>query len=146
MGAHRQMFVVDTEREQVDPGADDMARQGRNLIDKFRNIVVREKPNESAEDHYKLLATGPEQYFKSVVRAVREANEIQQKKPSKLEVKSVVEQVQFNFRMSSEKKIFSVSWCPGKEQLADCLMKWTELVFNLSLQSGRRGDDQESLV
>ena len=47
-------------------------------------------------------------------------------------------------QMLSEKEISSVSWCPGKEQLADCMTKRTAPVFNLLsvFQSGRRGDDQ----
>ena len=51
-------------------------------------------------------------------------------------------------QMLSEKEISSVSWCPGKEQLADCMTKRTAPVFNLLsvFQSGRRGDDQEGLV
>ena len=46
-------------------------------------------------------------------------------------------------QMLSEKEISSVSWCPGKEQLADCMMKCIKPVFNLLsvFQSGRRGDE-----
>ena len=109
-GAHRQMVEFETEREQVDVSADDMAGQCRNLIGKFSSTVVREKPNESAEEHYELVATGPEKCLKSVVsihtemRAARVANQIQQNKLSRLEVNSVAEQVQFRL-------VFSVSWC-----------------------------------
>ena len=128
MGAHRQMVVFGTEREQVDAGADEVAEQGRNLIGKFRSTVVREKPNESAEEHYELVATGPEKYLKSMVsiqtqmRAVRVANQIQQKKLSRLEVKYLAEQAQ--------------------SKLADSMMKWIKPAFNLLsvFQSGRRGD------
>ena len=43
-------------------------------------------------------------------------------------------------QMLNEKDISSVSWCPGKEQLADCMTKRTAPTFNLLsvFQSGKR--------
>ena len=43
-------------------------------------------------------------------------------------------------QMLNLKEIRSVSWCPGKEQLADCMTKRTASSFNLLqvLKSGRR--------
>ena len=43
-------------------------------------------------------------------------------------------------QMMNLKEIRSVSWCPGKEQLADCMTKRTASSFNLLqvLKSGRR--------
>merc|ERR1712168_338669 len=92
-GTARQMG--EAERDQVDAGADNIARQCRNLIVKYRNDVQKEKFNESAEEHYECVALGLEKCLKSVVsihsemRAVRVAKQIQQKKLSRLEVNSV---------------------------------------------------------
>jgi len=92
-GTARQMG--EAERDQVDAGADNIARQCRSLIVKYRNDVQKEKFNESAEEHYECVALGLEKYLKSVVsihsemRAVRVAKQIQQKKLSRLEVNSV---------------------------------------------------------
>merc|ERR1712013_13810 len=92
-GTARQMG--EAERDQVDAGADNIARQCRNLIVKYRTEVQKEKFNESAEEHYECVALGLEKYLKSVVsihsemRAVRVAKQIQQKKLSRLEVNSV---------------------------------------------------------
>ena len=98
-----------------------------------------------------MVETGPEKYPMSMVSihfemvAVRVANQIQQKM-SRLKVNSVVEQVQFKVGLLSERKIFSVSWCPCKQQSADCMMMWTKPVLNLPsvFQSDRtgKGDDQ----
>jgi len=80
---------------QVDAGADNIARQCRNLIVKFRSDVDKEKFNVSAQEHYGGVALGLDKYLKSVVsihsemRAVRVAKQIQQKKLSRLEVNSV---------------------------------------------------------
>ena len=43
-------------------------------------------------------------------------------------------------QMLNTKEIRSVSWCPGKEQLADCMTKRTASAFNLLevFESGRR--------
>ena len=43
-------------------------------------------------------------------------------------------------QMMSSKEIQSVSWCPGKEQLADCMTKRTASSFKLLkvFKSGRR--------
>ena len=43
-------------------------------------------------------------------------------------------------QMLNEREISSVSWCPGKDQLADCMTKRTAPTFNLLsvFQSGRR--------
>ena len=80
---------------QVDAGADNIARQCRNLIVKFRSDVDKEKFNVSAHDHYESVALGLDKYLKSVIsihsemRAIRVAKQIQQKKLSRLEVNSV---------------------------------------------------------
>jgi len=85
----------EAERDQVDAGADNIARQCRNLIVKFRNDVEKEKFNISAHEHYESVAVGLDRYLKSVVsihsemKAVRVAKQIQQKKLSRLEVNSV---------------------------------------------------------
>merc|ERR1719483_1783483 len=85
----------EAERDQVDAGADNIARQCRNLIVKFRSDVEKEKFNISAHEHYESVAVGLDKYLKSVVsihsemKAVRVAKQIQQKKLSRLEVNSV---------------------------------------------------------
>ena len=45
-------------------------------------------------------------------------------------------------QMLNTKEIQSVSWCPGKEQLADCMTKRTASSFNLMkvFKSGRRDE------
>ena len=107
---------------------------------------MREKLNESAEEHYELVAAGPEKFLKSL-GSIHIKIKIQQKM-SRLEVNSLVEQVHCKFGKLSAKEIFSVSWCLGKElsahcsESAGCMMKRSVPVF----QSGRRCDYQESLV
>ena len=87
--------LLNTFFSQVDAGADNIARQCRNLIVKFRSDVDKEKFNVSAQEHYGGVALGLDEYLKSVVsihsemRAVRVAKQIQQKKLSRLEVNSV---------------------------------------------------------
>jgi len=87
--------MSEAERDQVDAGADNIAKQCRSLIMKFKNDVGKEKFNVSAEEHYEGVAVGLDKYLKSVVsihsemRAVRLSKQIQQKKLSRLEVTSV---------------------------------------------------------
>jgi len=85
----------EAERDQVDAGADNIARQCRNLIIKFRTDVEKEKFNVSAHEHYESVALGLDKYLKNVVsihsemRAVRVAKQLEHKKLSRLEVNSV---------------------------------------------------------
>ena len=87
--------MSEAERDQVDVGADNIAKQCRNLIMKFRSDIGKEKFNVSAQEHYEGVVVGLDKYLKSVVsihsemRAVRVAKQIQQKKLSRLEVNSV---------------------------------------------------------
>ena len=57
-----------------------------------------------------------------------------------VEDKKLRRDVSLDKQMLNEREIASVSWCPGKDQLADCMTKRTAPTFNLMsvFQSGRR--------
>jgi len=87
--------MSESERDQVDAGADHIARQCKELITKFKNDIGKEDFNASAKEHYNSVANGLEHYLKGVIsihsemRAVRVSKQIKQKKLSRLEVNSI---------------------------------------------------------
>ena len=80
---------------QVDAGADNIAKQCRNLIVKYKEDIAKMDTNVSAKEHYESVCSGLDTFLQSVVgvhsqmRAVRVSRMMQMKKLSRLEVTSV---------------------------------------------------------
>ena len=80
---------------QVDAGADEVARQCRQLISRYRESVEALEAGEEARQHYEAVSAGLETFLKTVVgshsemRAVRVSRHLEMKKLSRLEVTSV---------------------------------------------------------
>ena len=78
----------------MDAGADDVARQCRQLISRYRESLEKEQ-GEEAREHHEAVCDGLETFLKSVVgthsemRAVRVSRHLEMKKLSRLEVTSV---------------------------------------------------------
>ena len=92
----------------------------REIIEEICNLDSKSVPVEAIVDN------------KSTVQAIHSTAPVEDKKLRR-DI-SIIKQ------MLNEKEISSVSWCPGKEQLADCMTKRTAPTFNLLsvFQSGRR--------
>lgn len=79
---------------QIDAGADNIAKQCRSLIVKYKEDVSRMECTASARDHYSCVSSGLDTYLQSVVsihsgmRAVRVSRHLEMKKLSRLEVTS----------------------------------------------------------
>ena len=92
----------------------------REVIEEIFNLKDKEIPVKAIVDN------------KSTVEAIHSTAPVEDKK-----LRRDVARIK---QMLSLKEIRSVSWCPGKEQLADCMTKRTASSFNLLqvLKSGRR--------
>ena len=92
----------------------------REIIEEIFNLDSKSVPVEAIVDN------------KSTVQAINSTAPVEDKKLRR-DI-SIIKQ------MLNEKEISSVSWCPGKEQLADCMTKRTAPTFNLLsvFQSGRK--------
>ena len=81
---------------QVDAGADEIARQCRQLISRYRENLagLQEEQGEEAREHHEAVCEGLEQFLKQVVgthsemRAVRVSRHLEMKRLSRLEVTS----------------------------------------------------------
>ena len=82
---------------QVDAGADEVARQCRQLISQYREKLdeLEQQQGEEAREHHEAVCQGLETFLKAVVgthsemRAVRVSRHLEMKKLSRLEVTSV---------------------------------------------------------
>lgn len=87
--------MSEADRNQVDAGADNIAKQCRNLIVKYKEDIAKMDTNVSAKEHYESVCSGLDTFLQSVVgvhsqmRAVRVSRMMQMKKLSRLEVTSV---------------------------------------------------------
>ena len=89
--------MSETERNQVDAGAEEIARQCHQLISRYRESLLglEEEQREEAREHHEAVCEGLERMLKGVVgthsemRAVRVSRHLQMKKLSRLEVTSV---------------------------------------------------------
>ena len=92
----------------------------REVIEEIFNLKDKEIPVKAIVDN------------KSTVEAIHSTAPVEDKK-----LRRDVARIK---QMMNLKEIRSVSWCPGKEQLADCMTKRTASAFNLMqvLKSGRR--------
>ena len=92
----------------------------REVIEEIFNLKDKEIPVKAIVDN------------KSTVEAIHSTAPVEDKK-----LRRDVARIK---QMMNLKEIRSVSWCPGKEQLADCMTKRTASSFNLMqvLKSGRR--------
>ena len=92
----------------------------REVIEEIFNLREKEVPVKAIVDN------------KSTVDAIHSTAPVEDKK-----LRRDVARIK---QMLNTKDVHSVSWCPGKEQLADCLTKRTASSFNLMkvFQSGRR--------
>ena len=92
----------------------------REVIEEIFNLKDKEIPVKAIVDN------------KSTVEAIHSTAPVEDKK-----LRRDVARIK---QMMNLKEIRSVSWCPGKEQLADCMTKRTASSFNLLqvLKSGRR--------
>jgi len=89
--------MTETERNQVDAGADEVARQCRQLISQYREKLdeLEQQQGEEAREHHEAVCQGLETFLKAVVgthsemRAVRVSRHLEMKKLSRLEVTSV---------------------------------------------------------
>ena len=92
----------------------------REIIEEIFNLDAKSVPVRAIVDN------------KSTVQAVHSTAPVEDKKLRR-DI-SIIKQ------MLTEREISSVSWCPGKDQLADCMTKRTAPTYNLLsvFQSGRR--------
>jgi len=92
----------------------------REVIEEIFNLREKEVPVKAIVDN------------KSTVDAIHSTAPVEDKK-----LRRDVARIK---QMLNTKDVHSVSWCPGKEQLADCLTKRTASSFNLMkvFRSGRR--------
>jgi len=97
---HGTSSMSDTERNQVDAGADSIAKQCRSLIAKYREEVTKSSLSPSAHEHHTSVCSGLENFLQSVVsfhsemRAVRVSRQLEMKRLSRLEVTSVESRAQ----------------------------------------------------
>jgi len=88
------VVMTDTDRDQVDAGAEEVTKKCRQLIAKFRNDLGSLDTNSSTQEHLSEVAAGLDRYLKTVVqihsnmRAVRVQRQLEHKQLSRLEVKS----------------------------------------------------------
>ena len=92
----------------------------REIIEEIFNLDSKSVPVEAIVDN------------KSTVQAIHSTAPVEDKKLRR--------DIAIIKQMLNEREISSVSWCPGKDQLADCMTKRTAPTFNLLsvFQSGRR--------
>lgn len=97
---HGTSSMSDTERNQVDAGADSIAKQCRSLIARYREDVNKSSLSSSAQEHHTSVCSGLESFLQSVVsyhsemRAVRVSRQLEMKRLSRLEVTSVESRAQ----------------------------------------------------
>jgi len=87
--------MSDADRNQIDAGADNIAKQCRSLILKYQDDVSNMSLVDSAQEHHDGVVSGLQSYLQSVVsvhsqmRAIRVSRHVEMRKLSKLEVTSV---------------------------------------------------------
>merc|ERR1712130_650707 len=87
--------MSDADRNQIDAGADNIAKQCRSLILKYQDDVSNMSLVDSAQEHHDGVVSGLQSYLQSVVsvhsqmRAIRVSRHVEMRRLSKLEVTSV---------------------------------------------------------
>jgi len=88
------LAMSDSERDQVDIGAEEISKKCKSLITKFKIDIANIKTNCSSQEHLSGIASGLDSYLKTVIsnhsemRAVRVQRHLQHSKMARLEVTS----------------------------------------------------------